>query len=208
MERISYEKIASIIDQNNITTTFGWNGTNIEVKRYLNLMDMMTFVDTVVESCFSDESGNYYPEMKDFVARSCIMEIYANIDMPDDIAQRYDIVYQTTIVSEIMQHIDIDQFEEIMRAVDRRIKAKLDEMNSANEMQARELMQAVETLLDTIKGMFDGVDNDTIKQIASAIPNMSVNEDAVVRAVVDAMAKRENQEDSNSAQDSSAGTEK
>lgn len=186
MERISYESLKNTINPENAVTVFGWNGMNIEVKRYLGMEDMMTFVSTVYNSCFSQDTGKYRPEIKDFVIRHCILEIYANFNLPVDIIERYDIVYQTDVIPEIMKYIDQTQFNAIMIAIDSKID---DRLNANVEKFNRDIQEAsdmVDNILSYIKGIFDGIDNDTVKQIAESIADMEFNTDEFITKVVEA----------------------
>lgn len=195
MERISYEKAKATISPDNAMTAFGWCDMNVEVKRYLDLGDMMTFVDAVFQSCFGDD-GEYHPEAKDFAIRSCIMEIYANFEMPEDISERYDLVYRCGAIPEIMKYIDQAQFNAMMRAVDERIEAKLEAMNSANEQTANKLFESIEVLVETLGRTFDGVDSETLAKLAEALSGMDVDEEKLVRAVTAVMAEKETEESS------------
>ena len=52
-----------------------WNGINVVIKHVISLKEMLTFVDSVVKTCFSESDGMYMPEIKDFAIKKCILEI-------------------------------------------------------------------------------------------------------------------------------------
>lgn len=189
MERISYEKIKSVINPDMAVSTFEWNEMSISVKRYLDMEDMMNFTYSVFNSCFSNTTGEYRPEVKDFAIRSCILEIYANIDLPDNLADRYNLIYQSNIIPEIMPYIDQAQFNAIVLAIDSKIEARIN-MNIAKfENDMRKAQDALDSVLAYVKGIFDGVDNETVKQIAGAISNMKIDPEKFAETVVEANAR-------------------
>lgn len=189
MERISYEKLKSVINPDMAVSTFEWNEMSISVKRYLDMGDMMNFTYSVFNSCFSNTTGEYRPEVKDFAIRSCILEIYANIDLPDNLAERYNVIYQSSVIPEIMQYIDQTQFNAIMIAIDNKIESRIN-MNVAKfENEMREAQETLSGVLEFVKEIFDGIDNETVKQIAGAISNMKISPEKLAETVVEVNAR-------------------
>lgn len=189
MERISYEKLKSVINPDMAVSTFEWNEMSISVKRYLDMEDMMNFTYSVFNSCFSNTTGEYRPEAKDFAIRSCILEIYANIDLPDDMTERYNVIYQSSVIPEIMQYIDQAQFNAIMIAIDNKIESRIN-MNVAKfENEMREAQETLSGVLEFVKEIFDGIDNETVKQIAGAISNMKISPEKLAETVVEVNAR-------------------
>lgn len=189
MERISYEKLKSVINPDMAVSTFEWNEMSISVKRYLDMEDMMNFTYSVFNSCFSNTTGEYRPEVKDFAIRSCILEIYANIDLPDNLAERYNVIYQSSVIPEIMQYIDQAQFNAIMIAIDNKIESRIN-MNVAKfENEMREAQETLSGVLEFVKEIFDGIDNETVKQIAGAISNMKISPEKLAETVVEVNAR-------------------
>ena len=189
MERISYEKLKSVINPDMAVSTFEWNEMSISVKRYLDMEDMMNFTYSVFNSCFSNTTGEYRPEVKDFAIRSCILEIYANIDLPDNLAERYNVIYQSSVIPEIMQYIDQAQFNAIMIAIDNKIESRIN-MNVAKfENEMREAQETLSGVLEFVKEIFDGIDNETVKQIAGAISDMKISPEKLAETVVEVNAR-------------------
>ena len=189
MERISYEKLKSVINPDMAVSTFEWNEMSISVKRYLDMEDMMNFTYSVFNSCFSNTTGEYRPEVKDFAIRSCILEIYANIDLPDNLADRYNLIYQSNIIPEIMPYIDQAQINALMIAIDNKIESRIN-MNVAKfENEMREAQETLSGVLEFVKEIFDGIDNETVKQIAGAISNMKISPEKLAETVVEVNAR-------------------
>lgn len=109
------------------TSSFEWNGMEVVVNRVLPMNVMLEFVDYVVKTCFSEE-GEFIPEVKDFAIKSCLLEMYANFDLPKDISERYAAIYNSDIVDVVLNHIEGRQFGEIINAS---IKSTVTESSAA-----------------------------------------------------------------------------
>lgn len=186
MEKISYEVIKSVIGTENDVSKFVWAGLEIEVKRFLTMEEMFDFTNTVFETCFRQADSSYRPEVKDFIVRSCILDFYTNVEVPDDLKDRYDMVYRYGVIPEVMEYIDQTQFNAIMAAIDCKIEDKL---NTNVERIERDIAE-VDRIIDEVKvqfnGIFDGIDNETIRQVAAAIANMNIDPAVLAKSVVEA----------------------
>ena len=190
MEKISYDVVNNIVGSDDNVSKLVWEGVEIKVKRFLTMKEMFEFTNSVVDACFRKDDGSYRPEVKDFMVRSCILDIYTNIEIPENLENRYDMVYRFGVISEIMRYIDQAQFNAIMSAIDCKIDDRLNtyiEMLEKNlEEKVAVLDQTVENLVEYIGGIFNGIDNETIQQIAGAISNMSIDPAVLARSVVEA----------------------
>lgn len=52
-----------------------WNGVEVTIKPTLSFKDVLSFVDSVVKSCFTTDDSSYIPEVKEFVTKCCILEM-------------------------------------------------------------------------------------------------------------------------------------
>ena len=108
----------AVNSQYNPTEVVEWRGLKIVVKHALSLKENLTFVDSVVKSCFGKEDGAYMPEVKDFAVRSCIIEHYTNITLPSNLDKRYELLYGSDLLEAIMPNINQLQFNALMRAIE------------------------------------------------------------------------------------------
>ena len=102
------------------TAEFEWNGMSVVVNRVLPMETMMEFVDYVTKTCFGDD-GEYLPEVKDFAIKSCLLEMYANFNLPEDLPTRYAVIYNSDIVDAVLNHIEGRQFGEIINAIEHKV---------------------------------------------------------------------------------------
>lgn len=186
MEKISYEVIKSVIGTENDVSKFVWAGLEVEVKRFLTMEETFDFTNTVFETCFRQSDSSYRPEVKDFIVRSCILDFYTNVEVPDDLKDRYDMVYRYGVIPEVMKYIDQTQFNAIMAAIDCKIEDKLNTNVERIERDIAEVGRIIDEVKVQFNGIFDGIDNETIRQIAAAIANMNIDPAVLAKSVVEA----------------------
>lgn len=186
MEKISYEVIKGVIGTENDVSKFVWAGLEIEVKRFLTMEEMFDFTNTVFETCFRQDDSSYRPEVKDFIVRSCILDFYTNVEVPDDLKDRYDMVYRYGVIPEAMKYIDQTQFNAIMAAIDCKIEDKLNTNVERIERDIAEVGRIIDEVKVQFNGIFDGIDNETIRQVAAAIANMNIDPAVLAKSVVEA----------------------
>lgn len=185
IKRISVNAMDEILKRFENTETVQWNGLDVVITKTLSLEEMMAFADSVVKSCFDQESGTYIPEIKDFAIRSNVMERYANFTMPSKVEYQYDIVMRSGAYEMILNYINIVQFSELMRAID----AKLQNVADANvQMVFRQLNDVVascEGLQEKVDSMFSGVDPADIVKLMSSVSENGISEDKLVKAYIE-----------------------
>ena len=122
MKKISISQMDKVMKSlGNTEATFEWNGVTVVVKTLLSFQEMMEFAGRVKANCFVD--GEYLPEVRDFAIRDCIVDMYSNIRLPDNIEHKYEILYRTDICQEIVKYVNSDQYEQLLVAIDDKITA-------------------------------------------------------------------------------------
>ncbi len=175
------------------TVNVEWRGLTIVVKHSLALNDMLTFVDSVVKSCFEKETGTYMPEVKDFATRSCIIEHYTNITLPSSIEKRYDLLYHSDLLDAIMPNIEQLQFNALIRAIEDKT-AHLAQANiEAVSQQMNDLYASMDNMRKQFEATFTGVDGNELNKVIAALSGGQLDEAKIVNAIMDAK-KRESGE--------------
>ena len=121
VKKVSINALEKCVQEMNVEniTEHEWNGITFSLKHRLGLMEMMTFVDGVVKSCFAGDGAQYTPEVLDFAIRCSLLEIYANFTLPAKVEHRYDIVYGCgDLFAIILENIDRVQYDDILRSID------------------------------------------------------------------------------------------
>lgn len=165
--------------------TVYWNGLEIEVKKVLPLAQMLGFVEGVVSSCFDSDTGEYKPEFKDFLIRCAIIEMYTNIEMPENVESKYRLVYETDIMQSIIPSISRSQYDVIMEAIDKKIEHTAQSNIQALTQQLNEIANKFAELEDSFSKVFDGVDSQMITDMASAVTNNGITEETLLKMAMD-----------------------
>lgn len=185
-KKISITTFEKIMKENYTPTkTVEWSGVEITIKPTLSFKEVLSFVDNVTKSCFTTDSGSYIPEVKEFVIKCCILEMYANFAMPTNVERKYDLVYCTDAVNVVMENINRVQLGEIIEA----INDKIDNIAQANieavNMQMNELYSAFNNLQEQMTGIFAGIGTDEISKLIGAIAGDKFDETKLVQAYID-----------------------
>lgn len=159
-----------------------WRGLTLHIKKCLSLEEMMTFVSDVVSSCFAENTNEYLPEIKDFSTRCCILENYAGFILPKSLGEKYEMVYNSDIVSFVVQYVEHMQFNAMLAAIDHKIEHQAQNNIEALNKQMNEVVAGLSALEKNLSSIFGGVDNETITKIAGAIADGSFDESKLVKA--------------------------
>ena len=177
MDRIVKEHFPDVITEQ-------WFDSEITIKRTLPLAEMLAFVDSVVSNCYH-ETGGYMPEVKDFIIKSNILTKYANFNLPNNLEHRYALVYGTDAVEVVLRHINQMQMQDILNAIESKVKYLCESNISVIEQQMREVVASFENMQKQTEDIFSGIDAEDIAKLVSAINiNGNVDEEKLVNAFI------------------------
>lgn len=128
-------------DESRVSTLFLGNGENrfeFEVKHRLTAEETLKLVSRVCSGVIPQEGDVYLPELKDFYLRLAVLENYTNVSLSEE-HEGWELVYGTPIFAMVTGHtqrpvlfdgyeyddnqlIDVEQYENIIRAIDEKIK--------------------------------------------------------------------------------------
>lgn len=155
-----------------------WNGLSIRISPTLPINKMLEFTANVVESCF-DNDGNYIPEILDFAVKYNIIDKYTNIALPKDMSKQYELLTRSNICDFILQFVDQHQFNEMIRAIDRRLRhlseARVSELHAA----IKRVIDIFSTLQERISVAADNLAGVDMEELMQKFSNFS--EQAVVK---------------------------
>lgn len=185
-KRISVNAMDEIMRGIDNTSVVEWNGIEVTIKKTLPMDDMLNFVDSVVQSCFDAQTGEYRPEAKDFAIRVNIMTRYANFSLPErNVEKQYDIVTRSGAVEMILEHIDARQYFELIQAINDKTNHKASANIQVLTLKFNDVVTEFENLQRKMDSMFAGVSSDDIKNIANSFANGGFSEEKLVKAVVE-----------------------
>lgn len=162
-----------------------WRGININIKTRLGLVEMMTFVDGVAKTCFTDNDARYTPEVRDFAIRCSVLEMYANFTLPNNVEKRYELAYGCDAYKTIMESIDMSQFDAMLRAIDDKVEHLAEANIEAVTRQVNELYASLSALEERLSTVFQGIDKETITQLVGAMTDGKLDEERLVHAYLE-----------------------
>lgn len=193
VKRISINALEKVISENvgEPVVTREWNDLQIVIKHRLCLKEVMSFVDGIVKSCFDDD-GTYLPEILDFATRCSVLETYANLSLPRNVEDKYQLVYAFDGYDMILKEIDATQWNAMMVAINKKIEHLASANISAITSQFNDLYSSIGSLEERISEVFNGIDGDTMKNLVVAMADGKLDEDKLVQAYMKAKNDDEN----------------
>lgn len=189
-KKISVNAIEKVMKETHVpSVTAEWNGLEVFIANTIPLNAMMQFVQDVYGGCFMVDTGEYAPEVKDFLIRSSVIEMYTNISLPSNISKRYDILYRTDIYSFVLSYINGDQIDHMFDAIDRRIECAVNANVSGITRQVSSLYSSLEDLEKKTEQLFSGLGEDDIRNITQALGSGNIDEDKLVEAYIKQTSK-------------------
>lgn len=168
-KKVSIESVDKLMRASGNTEVLEWYGLEVTVMRTLSLRSMMEFVDSVVRSCVADDSTGYLPEAKAFAIGINVLTRYANFNLPEDAAHKYDIVCRSGAVEFVESHIDHRQYEDILNAIDDKLDWILEDVAAGINRRINEALSALEELEGKFGNVFDGVNSEDISNLVKAL---------------------------------------
>lgn len=180
--KLTYEDFEKLINEN---TAHGveiiWKSIPIRVTPHLTMAKMMEFVGTASSMCFSSD-GEYLPEVLDFAIQSNVVSMYTDMELPDDLEQRYALTVHTDLVATIMEFIDQYQFREMTKAIDRKLRYLSDSDVAKARSDIMHLFDMFEQMQEKMAGAMEVLASDDISKIASAVSGDGFDMDKLVKA--------------------------
>ena len=163
-----------------------WNGLEITIKKNITLAEMAKFVDTVTKACFAKESGEYYPEGKDFAIRTCVIAFYTNISLPSNIEKIYEFIYKSDISNFVINRISPMQFDAIIKAIDEKVQHTAAMRAEYLNAQIRDVGNTFETLGEQFKDLLGDISKEDLTNMVGAISADGIDENKLMSALLNA----------------------
>lgn len=159
-----------------------WHDLDLQIKYNLTFVEMMEFVDSVYRTCFTSEGGVYTPEAKELAIKNNILSKYTNLSLPSNLEHLYKFIYCTNIVETVLEHINRQQFDEMLVAIDAKIenraRANIEQVNK----RVSELYVMLDNLQTRISHELENVDIDDALMVAKALTDGNIDEHKLVEA--------------------------
>lgn len=173
-DKVGFDIISENIDVDNLRLVVVKNAITdedikIQVKPVITMSDVPVFIYRVIESIYDIENNNYIDEYKSFIIDKTILEMYTNIDLPDNLFDCYSfILSHMDLVQEIKNQINPYQLNSILQAINRReseIVAKNIHSNENLDMlyvQISNLVHFINNIILNFDGAFDKKQLETL----------------------------------------------
>lgn len=181
-KKVSISSVDNIISERFTNTVLEhWYDVEVKIKRSLAFTDMLAFVDDAVQSCFQ-RNGAYVPEVLDFAIRSNLISKYTNVSLPDNLDHRYAILYNTDLIDFVCEHINMQQFQEIVNSINRKLSYMCETNTVAVQNRLNDLISAFEEMQEKTEAMFGSVTPDDLTRLVGAIGENGLSEEKIVEA--------------------------
>ena len=151
-------------------TTFKWSGVEITAKHSLSFTESIAFCDDVISFVYTD-GGEFRPERMTLGVGIMMLVYYTNINIPDDIEVLYDIFINTSIINEVRDVINIEQYNVLLNAIDTRISI----INSANVSKIETELANVESMVEGFNKLIESENNDIAAGAVKSLIDISLN---------------------------------
>lgn len=191
---ISFQDLKKVADEVTIaTTTFEWNNLAIQVKHALPMDEVAICINAVVRACFDDETNEYVAAAKPFAIRSAVLHFYTNIDLPNEYAEQYSILYGNDLFDSILEYVDRRQYADILESIDTQIDYEIRTQMAAVSKDINTLVNYFDQMRTTMSSVMDNVSPDDFKTLVSKMGQLDVNGEQLVKLVLDSMSERREQ---------------
>ncbi len=180
-----FEKLAKEYggDEYSVITTSG--GDEIKVRRYLELNEMISFVNAVADNCFFEDGTQFYPEMRWIYNTLTIFQAYTNLKLPADTKKAYACCVRLSgLIDEIIARVDKVQYNEMQKAITAKIERQNTELAALTAGKMDEVTNAINTVNDKIKEIFGDISGEQVNEIMKSLGDGNLNEKQIIEAVV------------------------
>lgn len=162
-----------------------WHDIDIIVKRRISIEDMSAFVSQVAEACF-DEGGDYHPEFRELLFKSGVLTFFTNINLPENSADQFDLIYSDDLYSEIERGIDEELLYDIDVAVNKKIDYLIKMRVEAINKRTIEMFNSFDGIMSDLENIGSMISDEELKKLIDVLSSdkFSINENAIAEAIV------------------------
>ncbi len=161
------------------------NLDNVKITQKTLPLNVMTgFVEAVVDSCVDEITGEYMPQSYDLAIKINTVLYYSNCELPNSLEERYKILLESNVYDYITDNINKTQYREMMRAIDRKIKFKLDCISYSLTTPAKQIIDKLDNMIKENQKTFEILDKTNINELIKSANSISSLDDKDVAAAI------------------------
>ena len=131
MENVSFGDLKLVVDRT--TNSFDFNGTTIEVLKYLPIEDKKDLIQVAMQKSW--ENGLYNDILLEVYFHLNIVYLYTNLDFSggyrDDEFELYDQLQCNGLMDQILAAMDADEYEQLYNSLEKAVADNMMYKNSA-----------------------------------------------------------------------------
>ena len=98
--------------------TIKWDSYDIVVKQLLSVDEFINVVRAVFKDCKIPDTENMVQlELIDFAIKTNIISAYANVELPEDLSNLYNLIYGTDLYETVCDNVSKAQLKSIIDSV-------------------------------------------------------------------------------------------
>lgn len=182
-EQTNESKLKAVVD--NITSTTKeiiWEGIKINIKSVLTAEETLSFVSVASSMCFSSDTNDYLPEMKDVAMGVAVITIFTDLDILNDAEDIFKLITYTNLLSSILEYVPVNLYESLVKSVDEKIEYMISTEISQIRKQVEELYINATGLFNQISESFEGLNTEDFKAIVKSVSGNGVDEGKIMEA--------------------------
>lgn len=189
--RISINKLESVKETRMATIRMsGTEDVMLTIKYNLPLKEVLEFVELVVSACIDKENGVYIPEAEQFAIDAATLTLYANLTLPENTEKKYELVYNTPVLDQVIERINLSQLNTILEIINKKIQHELNMMYSSETSKVNKLVNEIETVSEQLAMLFKDINTDDITLAFNNLSKMNnVSEEMIAHEMAKAVAE-------------------
>lgn len=161
------------------------NLDDIKITQKILPLNIMTgFVESIVDSCVDEVTGEYMPQSYDLAIKVNTVLYYSNCKLPNSLEEQYEILLESNVYDYIIDNINKTQYREILRAIDRKIKFKLDCISYSLTSPAKQIIDKLNNMIEENQKTFEILDKTNVGELFKSLKNISNIGDGDVAATI------------------------
>lgn len=167
-KKIDGNKIIEAVRVPDVTTAIEYHGVTLNVRERISFPEMLSFVNTVADSCFTLE-GEYAPQVDMFAFKSNVIDFFTDVELPEDLAERYKLVMMTDLYSVVTENVYEAQLDDMRDSVSKLVEYKLATNVSAANHELSAVAGTLKTIAETYGQFAQSLDSGAVKQMMDAL---------------------------------------
>lgn len=174
-------------DEHTENVTDSANAVRLNIKYSIGAKKISEISQTVANSVFDEDTGDFIPEYVDFLINVQILEEYAYFRIPRDLEQVYRFIAETDVVDFVKSKINQEELGAIHNGVFRRLEYMKQIYLAEAQNGVARITSKLEEIADNIARNFKNVDVERLISVAEKIS--STPKDALVKVNKDKIAQ-------------------